>query len=527
MLDSTAPLSRLDSKHLNAQNDKEFIIKFLSEMDDELDSFGKIMLKTNEEFYRSENCTIQSGAGCDFGTIVSIKNSRENLAKVTYFFAFQAWLQNGKKENFQYAEIGAGNGDFSLEMNSLREELKTSENEDLRAFSHSLKFNICDFEKMHPAQKEKLGGSEEFTFHSIDLSRDQIPKFDFIFGNEIPDTQRIDIITIRDGAGYFVGAEKSDNKIKTEKQIDENELNKLKEIFNLSGEDGVYPIQTGNVLFFHNLGNATDNYFMSDYYCEDISEDNYLRVYSKNIPKSINLLQSYESDTIEYLNTCKEFANFFDITYSPQITKKFLQNFSSLFLCFGLDDSEQCVLKLSKEGKPIAPLEFMEICSKPNIPKELWDCGYLRIISDINTAQTLVKDSDKNPKNAPLVFETRKRDFKNKYLCDKKVLKILLEKNIIDADEYDEGSKIIFELLDNDKIDEAKLLIEHSKKILILAQRNNKNLLEYSLEKFPESSDLHNLLKEKFEKINASRPAPSSISTLATAIIETGAHRSI
>jgi len=134
-----------------------------------------------------------------------------------YFFAYQAWIKNGKKDNFQYAEIGAGNGDFSLAMFELREKLKTSENEDLRAFSHSLKFNICDFDNMHKMQREKLGEkSKEFTFYSVDLSCDQIPKCDFIFGNEIPDTQRVDFITIRDGVGYFVGAEKFDNKIKTE-----------------------------------------------------------------------------------------------------------------------------------------------------------------------------------------------------------------------------------------------------------------------------------------------------------------------
>ena len=123
----------------------------------------------------------------------------------------------------------------------------------------------------------------------------------------------------------------------------------LKEIFNLSGEDGLYPIQTGNILFFHNLSNATDNYFMSDYFCEDISVDNYLRIYSKNIPKEVNLLQSYTSDTIEYLNTCKDFTDFFDITYSPLVTKKFLQDFSSLFFQFGRSELEQGILKLSQE----------------------------------------------------------------------------------------------------------------------------------------------------------------------------------
>lgn len=510
MLDSTAPLSRLESEHLNAQSDQEFIIKFLSKMDNDLDSFGKIMLKTNQEFYSSENCTIESKAGCDFETLASKEDSRNNLAMTVYFFAYQAWIKNGKKDNFQYAEIGAGNGDFSMAMIELREELKKSDNEDLRAFSQSLQFNICDFENMHQMQKEKLEeNSKEFTFHSVDLSCDQIPKFDFIFGNEIPDTQRIDFITIRDGVGYFVGAEKSDNKIKTEKQIDAEELNKLKEIFNLSGEDGLYPIQTGNILFFHNLKNATDNYFMSDYYCDDVSVENYLRIYSKNIPNNINLLQTRESDTIEYLKTCKEFANFFDITYSPQITKKFLEDFSSLFFYFGREETEQGVVKLSNGERSISSSEFIEICSTPNIPEELRDSIYLRTIKDVNTDINLTRSDDGGITNPPLTFETHQLPFKDRLLKETKVLKILLEKNIIDADDYDGGPTIIFKLLDENKIDQAKLLIEHSRQLLILAKRDNKDLFEYSKEKFPDSRDLNELIEKKFERIKANKPSPS------------------
>lgn len=486
-------------------------------MDDKIDSFGKIMLKTNQEFYSSENCTIESKAGCDFETLASKEDSRNNLAMTVYFFAYQAWLKNGKKENFQYAEIGAGNGDLSLEMINIREALKTSDNEDLRAFSQSFHFNICDFENMHQIQKEKLKEkSKEFTFHSIDLSCDQIPKFDFIFGNEIPDTQRIDFVEIRDGVGYFVGAEKSDNKIKTEKQIDTEDFNRLKEIFNLSGEDGLYQIQTGNILFFHNLRNATDNYFMSDYYCEDVSVENYLRIYSKNIPNYINLLQTRESDPIEYLKTCKEFASFFDITYSPQITKKFLEDFSSLFFYFGREETEQGVVKLSNGERSISSSEFIEICSTSNIPEEFQDSIYLRTIKNLNTNRTLTKSDDEDIKNPPLNFETQQLLFKDRLLEETKILKILLEKNIIDADDYDGGPTIIFKLLDENKIDQAKLLIEHSRQLLILTKRDNKDLFEYSKEKFPDSRDLHTLIEEKFKRIKTRTPN-SSISEASKA----------
>jgi len=88
--------------------------------------------------------------------------------------------------------------------------------------------------------------------------------------------------------------------------------------------------------------------------------------------------------------------------------------------------------------------------------------------------------------------------------------------NIIDADDYDGGPTIIFKLLDENKIDQAKLLIEHSRQLLVLAKRDDKDLLEYSLEKFPDSHDLHKLIEEKFERIKTETPK-SSISEASKA----------
>ena len=53
--------------------------------------------------------------------------------------------------------------------------------------------------------------------------------------------------------------------------------------------------------------------------------------------------------------------------------------------------------------------------------------------------------------------------------------------------------------MDENKIDQAKLLIEHSRQLLILAKRDNKDLFEYSKEKFPDSRDLNELIEKKFE----------------------------
>ena len=71
--------------------------------------------------------------------------------------------------------------------------------------------------------------------------------------------------------------------------------------------------------------------------------------------------------------------------------------------------------------------------------------------------------------------------------------------------------------MDENKIDQAKLLIEHSRQLLVLAKRDNKDLFEYSKEKFPDSHDLHKLIEEKFERIKDTKPS-SSLSEPSKAI---------
>jgi hypothetical protein len=467
-------------------------------MDEKLDPFGKIMLKINNEFYSHGNCSIDTQKQSDFETIVSNEYKRDQLVKAVYFFAFQSWLKNGKKDNFQFAEIGAGNGDFANALFDLREEMKSSENEDLKIFSECLKLNICDLEKMQAYQKEKLAEkSGEFCFHSVDLSCDQIPKFDFIFGNEIPDTQRVDFIRIKDGMGYFIGAEKSDNKIKCETAIEESDLNRLREIFNLSNEDGVYQIQTGNFLFFNNLNSATEAFFMSDYYCQEIDSRNYLRVYSKQIPDSINLLQRYNCDAIDYLKTIREFASYFDITYSPLVNKKLLDYFSMAFFQLGRDDREQAIIKFSEHGKPYSAQELKNLCT-PDITQEFSD-SYVYFINALKILEL------EDEKISPIEFKKDSIIFKPRYLAGDKILKILLDRKIINADEYEGDDKIIFQLIDNNKIDTAKLLIQHSK-TMILKEFDGKNLLEYCQEKLPQQTELHDLIKQRFDEIKSSRP---------------------
>lgn len=491
-------LNTKSQDHLKSSEDKEFITQFLSKMDEKLDPFGKIMLRINNEFYSHGNCSIDSQRQSDFETIVSREFTRNQLVRTVYFLAFQSWLKNGKKDNFQFAEIGAGNADFANALIDLREELKSSDNQDLKKFSECLKLNICDLEKMHAYQQEKLAEkSVEFCFYSVDLSCDQVPKFDFIFGNEIPDTQRVDFIKIKDGVGYFIGAEKSDNKIKCETPIEEGDLVRLKQLFNLSNEDGIYQIQTGNFLFFQNLNSATDAFFMSDYYCQEINSQNYLRIYSKQIPSSINSLIERNDDQIDYLKTCQEFVSHFDITYSPLVNKKLLDDFSMIFFRLAADETGQALIKFSEHGKPYSSQELKDLCTQ-NITREFKD-SYIYFINRLEISEL------EDKKISALEFKKNLIIFRSQYLENPKVLKILLDKKIIDADDYDGGQKIIFQLIDQNKIDSAKLLIQHSK-VLILKEFNEKNLLEYCQEKLPQQTELHDLIQQRFDEIKSSRP---------------------
>ena len=45
---------------------------------------------------------------------------------------------------------------------------------------------------------------------------------------------------------------------------------------------------------------------MSDYFCDEINSDNYLRIYSAKIPRPINFFQQFKDDPIEYLNICSK-----------------------------------------------------------------------------------------------------------------------------------------------------------------------------------------------------------------------------
>ncbi len=83
----------------------------------------------------------------------------------------------------------------------------------------------------------------------------------------------------------------------------------------------------------------------------------------------------------------------------------------------------------------------------------------------------------------------------------------MLDKKIINADEYDDGQNIIFQLIDKNEIDNAKLLIQNSK-VLILKKFDGKNLLEYCQEKLPQQTQLHELIQQRFDEIKSSKPQP-------------------
>lgn len=238
---------------------------------------------------------------------------------------------------------------------------------------------------------------------------------------------------------------------------------------------------------------------MSDYFCDDINSDNYLRIYSAKIPRPINFFQQFKDDPIEYLNICKEFADYFDITYSPLLNKKLLGDDVTYFH-FGKDEAEQALIKFSSNGDSFSSSQLKDLCSQ-DIPDELKN-SYTLMIGLLNNCEL------PENKTQPLEFKKDCIIFKPRYLEKPKVLKILLENKIIDADDYDGGSCIIFELINENKIEVAKLLIEHSK-TLVLKEFEGKNLLEYCQEKLPENTALHELILKRFDKIKNESPRAS------------------
>jgi SAM-dependent MidA family methyltransferase len=235
-------------------------------------SLGSIMERSNQQFYKSG---IELGE-FGFSTLATEKENKRELAMTFLSSIYSNW-QDEQKEIYNILEIGAGSGDLMLEIFKIKDEVLSnpSSSEMHKKFFNSLKFNIFDFEEMNRLQREKLGEkSSEVNFISGDISKDLLPanKFDFVYGNEIPDTQRLEFLEVKtdEKTGekkFFLRAIKTTNTgVKNEvlinlksspglvKKIEEN----LLPISDLG--DGIYKLQFGFHSLMHNIKQSLTEY---------------------------------------------------------------------------------------------------------------------------------------------------------------------------------------------------------------------------------------------------------------------------
>ena len=162
----------------------------------ELQTVGNKMMEANSKFYK-EGVVLGKQS---FATLATESENKRDLAMSFLAMIYSAWTLENKTE-FNVLEIGAGSGDLMKEIFTIREEAMASKSssEMHKNFFKSLKFNIVDYPEMIAIQREKLGeNAKEVNFIAQDISKELIKgAFDFIYANEIPDTQRVDFLEVK------------------------------------------------------------------------------------------------------------------------------------------------------------------------------------------------------------------------------------------------------------------------------------------------------------------------------------------
>jgi len=244
---------------LTKQIDAYIELKRTTNNFDNLKSVGKVIIDENSKFY-SGGVSLGRGHEDSFSTLATEEENKNDLAKTFLALMYINWLGE-RKDVFEVAEIGAGSGDLMKEVLSIKASVLNDRNSvpDLQKFFNSLRFTIFDFDNMIKIQKEKIGETSDINFVNQDVSRGLLPHrhFDFIYGNEIPDTQRIDFLEVKTDAkgekNYFMRSIKTHQNEKTEVLVKlSNELiDKIEEslmpIRDLAS--GLYQLQFG----FHAL----------------------------------------------------------------------------------------------------------------------------------------------------------------------------------------------------------------------------------------------------------------------------------
>ena len=336
----------------------------------DLVTVGHEMMKANAEFYQSG---IKLGEK-SFSTLATEPENKRDLAMSFLASIYSAWIIQKERE-FNVLEIGAGSGDLMSEIFTIRDEVLKSDSssEIQKDFFNSLKFSIVDFPQMIEIQKSKFGiNADEVNYIENDISKNLIPEtYDFIIGNEIPDTQRVDFLEVKvDGK---TGEKKHYLRaIKTKQSGESSEVLACistspeimygigKNLFPIEDlEPGVYKLQFGFHALMHNIKQSLKpqhgRFILSDYFTFEEKYSSHDLSFAGQDGISLNELKKFEkiAQPGEQLIEAKKMYGVIDVTYSPNVGNDTLDIWSLNVSSFNDDDDRSRVvtnLKFSSES---------------------------------------------------------------------------------------------------------------------------------------------------------------------------------
>jgi SAM-dependent MidA family methyltransferase len=353
------------------------IIKLLEKIDDsikqkgsnskiekfDLVTVGHEMMKANAEFYQSG---IKLGEK-SFSTLATEPENKRDLAMSFLAMIYLAWMRNENHE-FNVLEIGAGSGDLMKEIFTIREEAMASKSssEMHKNFFKSLKFNIVDYPEMIAIQREKLGeNAKEVNFIAQDISKELIKgAFDFIYANEIPDTQRVDFLEVKvDGK---TGEKKHYLRaIKTKQSGESSEVLACistspeimygigKNLFPIEDlEPGVYKLQFGFHALMHNIKQSLKpphgRFILSDYFTFEEKYSSHDLSFAGQDGISLNELKKFEkiAQPGEQLIEAKKMYGVIDVTYPPNVGEDTCESLDVRVGGFDQDDRSNFITNL-------------------------------------------------------------------------------------------------------------------------------------------------------------------------------------
>ena len=310
-----------------------------------LRTVGYEMMEANSDFYQSGVVLGKQS----FTTLATESENKIDLAMSFLAMIYSAWTLENKTE-FNVLEIGAGSGDLMKEIFTIRDEVMASESssEMHKNFFTSLKFSIVDFPQMIEIQKSKFGiNADEVNYIENDISKNLLPRasFDFIYGNEIPDTQRVDFLEVKldeetGKKNYFLRAiKKSATGESSEVLAGISSSPEIiaeigKNLFPIEDlEPGVYKLQFGFHALMHNIKQSLKPPFgafiLSDYYSfiEEHSTHNlwFTGIGGSN-PNDHKTLDEIGEPGRQLIEAINRFGKV-DVTYLPNVGRDTCESF--------------------------------------------------------------------------------------------------------------------------------------------------------------------------------------------------------